>query len=199
MPEKRSLTEPVVHPEVGEKVPDSHVSQTKLAREQCQSRTSKHKPKVAEQNELGLSVIVQRAGGIKVVDTTAIAIFPTLAASLTVLLMVIMSSDVRHEVIGPPNQLLSDENHQGVQRRILRQLTELVHHLAKLGGLGLASARHKNHIALHVCRCLVVLAVGELPAEVGHEEGRVDDPAGNVIYERRVGEGAVAALVGNDP
>ena len=72
-------------------------------------------------------------------------------------------------------------------------------HLAHAGGLLLAGAGHKHHVALQVAGGLVVLAVGHLPGEVGHEEGRVHNPPDNVVVQLGRREGIVAALVGKDP
>ena len=45
----------------------------------------------------------------------------------------------------------------------------------------------------------VVLGMGVLPSEIGHEEGLVEDEADDVIEELGGAECPVPALVGNDP
>lgn len=66
-------------------------------------------------------------------------------------------------------------------------------------GLRLASSRNEDHITLHVAGGLVMLAVRDLPAEVGDEETGMEDPAGEIVDEGGIGEGTVTTLMCNDP
>ena len=193
------LTEPVVDPEVGDKVPDEHVGQAKGVAEVVESGASENQTNVTEDNELCILGLVERAAGVKVVDAAAKAVLLALATALTLALVVVVASDVGEEVVGPANELLGNEHGESEGRRVLGKLCELVGHAAETSSLLLTGAGDKDHVTLHVAGGLVVLAVGDLPAKVGDQEGRVEDPAGNVVDEARLGKGAVTALVGNDP
>ena len=66
-------------------------------------------------------------------------------------------------------------------------------------GKQLAGARNENHVSLHVGSSLVVLAVGDLPAEVRDKKSRVKDPTSHIVDQGRVRESTVTALVGDNP
>lgn len=189
----------MVDPEVGDKVPDGHVVEAKLLHHEVQTGGDQTNTDIAQDDELGITVLVQRAAGVEVVDTTAETVPLALAATLALVLVAVVASDVGQEVVGPANELLQDQHEQGEGGGLLGEVSELVGHLAKAGGLLLPGSGDKDHVTLHVAGGLVVLSVRDLPAEVGDEQGRVEDPAGDVVDEAGVGEGAVAALVGNDP
>lgn len=189
----------MVDPEVRDKVPDGHVVPSKGVAEVVESGAGKDEANIAVDDEDGIAVLVQGAEGVEVVDTAASAIVLALATALTLALVVVVAGDVGQEVVGPSDELLHDQHEERVGGSVFSQLRHLVDQLAEAGGLLLASARHKDHVALHVAGGGVVLSVGDLPAEEGHQEGRVEDPTGEVVDRLGVGEGAVAALVGNDP
>lgn len=189
----------MVDPEVGNKVPDGHVVEAKLLHEEVQASGDQTDTDIAQDDELSITVLIQRAAGVKVVDTTAETVLLALAATLALALVEVVAGDVGHEVVGPANELLQDQHEQGEGGGLLGEVSELVSHLAETGGLLLPGSGNKDHVTLHVAGGLVVLSVRDLPAEVGDEQGRVEDPAGDVVDEARVGEGAVATLVGNDP
>lgn len=192
-------TQPVVHPEIRDKVPDGHVGPAESVAEVGEGTEGEDEAKVAEEDELGVLVVIQRAAGIEVVNTTAVAVLLALATALTLTLVEVVAGDIAHEVAGPADELLADEVKQGGDGSLLGELAQLVHHLANASGMLLAGAGKENHVTLHVAGGLVVSAVGQLPAEVGDEQGRVEEPAGDVVDQGRVGEGTVAALVGDDP
>lgn len=191
--------EPVVHPEVGEKVPDSQVGPAKGRTEVVESRAGEKQTEIRDENVGGLLVVVERAAGDKVVDTAASTVVLALATALTLALVVVVASDVGEEVVGPADELLADEEGKGVGGSVLGELAQLVDQTAETRSLLLAGTGHKDHVALHVAGGLVVLAVGILPGEVGDEQGRVKNPASDVVDEVGIREGAVSALVGNDP
>lgn len=193
------LTKPVVDPEVGQEVPDEHVVPAKGVDKVAEPSGSQADTNIAENDEPGVLVFVQGAGRVEVADTAAEAIVLALATALTLALVVVVASDVGQEVVGPADELLADEHEQGVDGGLLGQLGQLVDKLAETRSLLLAGAGHKDHVTLHVAGGLVVLAVGHLPAKVGDEQGRVDDPADGVVVQLGRGEGLVAALVGEDP
>lgn len=193
------LTEPVVDPEVGKEVPHEHVGPSECLGEVDESSSSNSDADVAQDDELCIPVLVQGASRVEVVNTTAETVALALATALALTLVVVVASDVGDQVVGPADQLLEDKHDEGESGSLLGQLGKFVDQFADAVGMLLTSARNKDHVSLHVAGGLVVLAMGDLPAEVGHKERRVKDPSGEVVDKTRVGEGAVTALVGNDP
>jgi hypothetical protein len=191
--------EPVVNPEVGNKVPDGHVVETELLDEEVQSSGHQTNTNIAEDDELSILVLVQRAAGVEVVDTTTEAVLLALAATLTLALMVVVAGNVGEEVVGPADELLEDEHKKSESGGLLSEMGKLVGHLSETSSLLLAGSGNEDHVTLHVAGGLVVLSVGDLPAEVGDKEGRVENPASNVVDEARIGESTVTTLMGNDP
>jgi hypothetical protein len=189
----------VVDPEVGDEVPDGHVGPAEARAEEVKSGGGEGNANIGEDNLPGILLLVQGAARVKVVDAAAVAVVLALAAALALALVVVVAGDVGHEVVGPADELLGEEHDEGVNGGLLGQLSELVDGAAETGGVLLAGAGDEDHVALHVAGGLVVLAVGDLPAEVGDEEGRMKEPSGDIVDHPAVGEGAVAALVGNDP
>lgn len=190
---------PVVNPEIWDKVPDSHVVPAKLLAEQVQTSHGQTNANVAHDDKLSVAVLIERAAGVEVVDATTIAVLLTLTTTLTLALMVVVAGDIGHEIVGPANELLTDEHGESEERGLLGELRHLMNHLAEAGSMLLASSGDKDHITLHVSSSLVVLSVRDLPAEVGDKESGVENPAGDIVDEARVGEGAVTALVGQNP
>lgn len=196
---KRLRTQPVVDPEVWQEVPNQHVVPAKLLDEQAEHGGGQTDTDVAEDNEPSILLLKQRAAGVEVADTATVTIVLALATALTLTLVVVVAGNVGQEVVGPTNELLTEKHEKGVNGSLLGQLRQLVDEFAETAGLLLAGAGHKDHIALHVASGLVVLAVRHLPAEVGNEQSRVDDPADGVVVQLGGGEGLVTALVGKDP
>lgn len=189
----------MVDPQVGDKVPDSHVGEAKLLAEEEETSGSKGNTNVAHDDELEISGIKDGSSRVKVVDTTAKAVVLALTATLALLLVEVVAGNVGHEVVGPADELLENEVDESVDGRLFAKLAKLVDKLTSARSVLLAGAGEEDHIALHVAGGLVVLGVGDLPAEVGHKQSRVEEPASHIVNELRVREGAVAALVGNDP
>ena len=193
------LTEPVVDPEPGNPEPNGSVGPAKGVAEVDLDESAEGDAEIAEGDELRVLLLVQGAAGVEVVDAATHAVLLALTASLALALVVVVAGDVGHEVVGPADELLPDEHGQGEDGSLLGQLGHLVQHAADLVGVLLTGARDEDHVALHVAGGLVVLAVGDLPAEVGDEEQRVQEPAGGVVDRARRRESAVTALVGDDP
>jgi hypothetical protein len=189
----------VVNPEVGNKVPDGHVVETELLDKEVQSSGGDGNTDIAQDDELGIPVLVKRAAGVEVVNTATKTVVLALATTLLLALVVVVAGNVGHEVVGPANELLEHEHEQSESRSLLSEVSELVGHLAKARSLLLAGAGNKDHVTLHVAGSLVVLSVGDLPAEVGDEEGRVKNPTSHIVDKARVGESTMAALVGDNP
>lgn len=95
------LTEPVVHPQIGETVPDEQVEPAIFGANEVQTKAGEEQTEVGQGNKLGITGLVQRAGGAEVVDTAEPAVGLTLAAALGLLLVVVVAGDVDHEVHGP--------------------------------------------------------------------------------------------------
>lgn len=189
----------MVDPQIRKSVPDGKVGPAKFLSEEEQTSERKTETDIRHHNEPSITGLVQRAGGIEVVDATAEAVSLALAASLALSLVVVVTGDVGEEVVGPADELLSEEVDEGVDGSLLGQLGELVGEAAKAASTLLTGAGDEDHVTLHVASSLVVLAVADLPAEVGNQESRVEDPADNVVKSLRGRESAVAALVGENP
>lgn len=164
--EESDSNEPVVHPHVWKEVPHKHVGGAIGLGEVDESSHGDTDTDIREDDGEGVTVLVERAARIKVVDATAESVLLALSTALTMLLVVVMAGNVGEEVVPPTNGLLTDQVDQSKDRGLLSQLGKLVNHLAETAGLLLAGAGQENHVALHVSGSLVVLRVGELPAEV---------------------------------
>jgi len=192
-------TKPVVYPEVRDEVPDRHVGPAKSLTEIDEGGDGQSEAEVAQEDELGILAVIQRASGVEMVDATAQAVLLVLATALALALVEVVARDVGEEVVGPTHELLDDEHQEGVGGRLFCQLGELVDELTDTRSVLLPGSREEYHVALHVARGLVVLAMGHLPAEIGDEQGRVEHPANEVVESLGGGEGAMTALVGKYP
>lgn len=189
----------MVNPEIREEVPNEHVRPAESVTEIHQGGRRQTDTDITQHDEVGVLVLKQRGAGVKVVDTTAIAVVLALATSLTLPLVVVVAGDIGEQVVGPADKLLANEHQQGIDGSLLSELAQLMDHLAEAGSLLLAGAGDEDHVTLHVTGGLVVLAVGHLPAEVGDKQGGVQNPAHDVVVKLGGGESSVAALVGEDP
>jgi hypothetical protein len=189
----------VVHPQVGGEVPHEHVVEAVGAAEDGEHSDGDGQTDVAEEDELGVLGLEERAGRAEVVDAGEVAILLALATALGLALVVVVAGDVEEEVHGPAHELLAEGMDEGGNGRLLGQLRQLVSQAADAVSELLAGLGHEDHVALHVPGGLVVLAVGDLPGEVRDQEGRVADEAGGIIEHLGGREGLVAALVGQHP
>ena len=193
------LTEPVVDPEPGNDVPNKDSLETVDLANESEDGESDSETKVTEEDQLLILALVERAVGKEVGDTAAEAVVPASTLALSLLVVVVVASDVEEEVHGPATKLLADHVESGVDGSLLEELVHLVDSSAGAGSEDLASLRHEDHVALHVAGGLVVLAVADLPGEVGNEESRVAEPTDKVVQGLAVRERLVTALVGQDP
>lgn len=191
--------EPVVDPEVGEEVPDEHVGPAEGVAEVDEGGDGDGDADVGNNDPGSLTLVIEGRAGVEVVDTGEPAVLLALATALALLLVVVVAGDVGHEVVGPADELLTEKVDEGVDGGLLGQLGKLVSELADAGSLLLAGAGNEDHVALDVAGGLVVLAVGELPREVGDEKGGVEDPADGVVNQPGRRESLVTALVGKNP
>ena len=107
--------------------------------------------------------------------------------------------NVHQQIQLPAEQLVSDQLQERHDGRLLGQMLQLLDAHVLLGRQLLVGPRHEHRILLHVSGIPVVAGVGDFPREVGHHQKRVGGPADEVVEGLVVREGAVAALVGQDP
>lgn len=81
----------------------------------------------------------------------------------------------------------------------------MIHDLFEDGWLGLLgldvglAVGHENGVLVHVVVVSVVAGVAELPAEEGDHQHAVEEPAGNGVDGKVLGERIMAAVVCKDP
>jgi hypothetical protein len=193
------LTKPVVNPEIRHSIPHKQVEPAESGSKIIQTSTDKTQSQVTEKNELGILGLVQRAARVKVVDTAKTSVLLALTTTLDLALVVVVASHVGEEVYGPAEKLLQNQVHGSENRGFLHEFRNLVDSLADVRGILLASLGYEDHIAAEVTGGFVVLAVGDLPGKVRHQEGRVKDPANGVVENFGRRESLVAAFVSQNP
>ena len=191
--------EPVVDPQVGDDVPNKEVGEAVVLANPGKSSEGDGNADVGQENELLILLLVEGRRGVEVVDTLEETVLLADALALRLAAVVVVTSDVADQVHRPATQLLRDHVDQGSNGSLLGKLVKLVNELADARSINLPGLGNENHVALHVAGGLVVLAVGDLPGEVGHKESRVANPANGVVENLGGGEGLVAALVSHDP
>lgn len=155
--------EPVVDPEVRKKVPNEEVLEAELLVDEVESSAGKSKADVGEEDQLLVLALIQRAGGVEVVDTAEPAVTLALTLTLGLLVVVDVTSNVGDEVQRPAEELLEDHVGGSSDRGLLHQLGELVDSVANSASVNLTGLGEEDHVTLHVASGLVVLAVGDLP------------------------------------
>lgn len=188
----------MVDPEVRDQVPNKEVLETVGLANKAEDGGSDANTEVTEEDQVLVLALVQRAAGKEVVDA-AVTVLAAGTLALSLLGVIVVPGDVVDQVHGPAEKLLGDHVASGVDRGLLEELVHLVEQGTGAGGVLLARPGHKDHVTLHVAGGLVVLAVADLPAEVGDEESRVADPANGVVQGLAGRERLVTALVGKDP
>lgn len=189
----------MVHPEVREDVPDEKIGKAIVLADPGECAEGNDHSKIAQKDKLLVFLLVQRARRDEVVDAASGAVLHALAFALGLPLVVVVTGHIEQDIRGPTAELLEDAVEGGGNGCLLGQLVELVCELADARSVLIPRLWHENHVALHVAGSLVVLAVGDLPREVGDEEGRVANPANGVVERLGRREGLVAALVGKHP
>ena len=106
---------------------------------------------------------------------------------------------VGKQVSWPSNQLLYHELDRSTKRHFLGKLPIRVFGFAGMLSVLFAGLGYKLHVLDEVVVQGMVLFVGQLPGEVRDQEGRMQDPASNVVQGLGVGKGAVAAFMRNHP
>jgi hypothetical protein len=190
---------PVVDPKVGKEVPDEEVLEAEVLVDEVESSAGQGETKIRQEDQLLVLALVQRAGGVEVVDTTEKTVTLTLTLALGLLVMVGVTGDVGDDVKRPAEELLQDHVGSGSDGGLLHQLGELVNSVTDSASVDLTGLGKEDHVALHVTSGLVVLAVRDLPREVRDEKSRVENPANGVVEGLGGREGLVTTLVCNNP
>jgi signal transduction histidine kinase len=193
------LTEPVVDPEVWDEVPHEQVCPAKVLADGEENGSNNRQTEIAEQDQMRIFGIVERTSRVEVVDTASEAILVALATTVALSAVLVVASDVGQQIRGPATELLIEQMESSGQRSLLSQLVQLVGESANSRRELLASLGHEDHISLHVASGFVMLAVRDLPGEVGNEQERVADPANGVVQNLAGRERLMAALVSHDP
>lgn len=188
----------MIDPEIWQEIPNGQVRPAELLSEHKQDRGCDSQTKIRQEDQVLVLLLVKRALGVEVTDAE-ISVLPADALAFGLLMMMIMACHVRNQVPGPTDKLLTNEHDGGIQRSVFEQLMHLMHEVAHLSGVRLASPRHKHHISFHMASCFVVLAMANFPAEVWYQESRVEDPANGVVQSFAWRERLVSTLMCNDP
>jgi len=120
------LTEPVVHPEVWQEIPNQEVGPTVVVAKVDEGRDGNSKTNVTEKNQLGILGFVQRAVGVEVIDTSEEAILLSLSTALNLSLMVVVACNIAQKVVGPTDQLLPEKHDEGDDWGLLAQFGQFV-------------------------------------------------------------------------
>lgn len=181
----------MVDPHVRDNVEKSNRLPAHVERAPVESAAGESQAEVGEGDEDGLAGAKHGRGGLEVADAQPAPVV-TLQTGLS-------SRGVDQEVSLPSGQLVEDEFDGLDDGRVLDHLGVQVEVGEAAGGALVNGLGDKGHVLLHVAGEVVVAVVAVLPAEVGHEQGRVHDPAHDIVELAVHGKGAVAALVGQDP
>lgn len=107
-----------------------------------------------------------------------------------------LARSIDQKVSGKAHRLMDDQLAQSPQRGILQQVIHLLVEASRLRSLDIllagvlgqwgqtelrASVRYEGLVALHVTGGRMMLGVGDSPGVEGHQEGRVQDPADEIV------------------
>ena len=189
----------MVHPQIGDAIPHREVEPAVRRANIVQGGADDGQTDVAQEDQLRILGLIQRAGRVEVVDTAKVSVALALATAFGLAFVVVVASHVGEEVQGPPEQLLQEHVDDRSNGGLLHQLVELMDGLADTGGILVTGLGDEDHVAGDVTGSLVVLAVGDLPGEVRHEKGGVADEANRVVQHLGGREGLVTTLVSQHP
>lgn len=189
----RGLTNPVVHPEVGDHVVENHVPATDHLSANNEEGNHGSNASIAEHDQWQLLLLEERAVLAKVE-----------VRDLRDSLVVLLSSQVGEEVSWPAEKLVLDADPQSDNWGVLSEVGQL--HGLNLGVLALVRLDpaltlvwHESSILVDVASSLVVGAVADAPAVEGNEEEGVHDQAHDIVEALVLAEGTVSALVCQNP
>lgn len=187
--------EPVVNPHVGNNVEQEGGPGAVVLSELVDGGADEGQADVGEEDVQGLLGTEDARGGLEVAEAEPAALtLQTLGAG----------RDVEQEVALPGEQLVGEELDQVHNGRLVKHLGVDAQASEPAQGSNLAlvvllGGRDKGHVLLHVASVHVVASMAELPAEEGNHEQRVKNPADKAVQLAVEREGAMAALVGQDP
>lgn len=182
---------PVVNPEVRHKVQQRNGLPANDGASGVESTKDKSQTKIRVGNVQSLVGTEDSRGGLKVAHAPP--------AHTLALHAVLAGGGVDEEVRLPPSQLVEKQLEHLDNGHILKQLRVDVQVGQTLFRALLDRLGDKGHVLLHVAREAVVAVVAVLPGKVRHEQRRVHEPAHEVVEALVHREGAVAALMGQDP
>jgi hypothetical protein len=209
--ERKKLTEPVVNPEVGNKPQEHDGGDANLLRRPVENGAEDGETNVGEEDEDGLVGAEDGAEGVEVADAEPLA-----EAGDGALQTALAGGGVEEHVHLPAEELVGDEVDELGDGSVLEELSPVDTEEPGLAGgalsgglllaegglvdvaLGLAHG-DEGHVLLHVAGEAVVAVVRELPGEVRDAEEGVEEPAGHIVDAGVRAEGAVAALVSENP
>lgn len=189
----------MVHPQVRNSIPHQQIEPAESLADKVQQCQRPQQAQIAEHDQLGVLALEQRARGVEMVDTSKPAVALSAAAALGLALVIVVARDVGKQVHGPAEQLLQDEVQRRLQRGLLHELSDLMHGFAQAAGVLLACLGHPDHVPAEIARCLVVLAVRDLPREVRHQQQGVADETNRVVERLGRRKRLMPALVRQHP
>lgn len=133
------------------------------------------------------------------VDALSPSIYHPLPTSFGLALMLVMSRDIGAQVQEPTRKLLSDHMSCRHDRRLLHKLAQFMGVVTKLRGVLFTGLGHEDHVSFQVSSGFVVFAVGDLPREIGNEQGGVANPPNRIVQTLRGRKGLMSTFVGQDP
>lgn len=182
---------PVVNPEVRHEVQQGNSLPPNDSAGEIEGAENETQAQVGVGNVQGLVGAEDGRGGLEVAHAPP--------AHVLALHAVLAGSGVGQEVRLPASQLVEEELEHLDDWHILEELGVQVQVGQSLAGALLDGLGDKSHVLLHVAGEAVVTVVAVLPGEVRHEQRRVHEPAHEVVEALVDREGAVAALVSQNP
>lgn len=189
----------MVDPEIGCNIPDKEVGHPICLADPVQGAEGEQETEIAEQDQISILGLVQRALGVEVIDTASPAVTLAFSASFALRLVVVVAGDVEEEICGPPSELLDKQGIDGDDGGLFGEFLDLVNKVASLAGILVLGDGHKHHVAGHVSSGFVMFAMGDLPRKVGNEQKGVAEPSHGVVEDLAGGERLMTTFVGKNP
>lgn len=160
----------MIDPQIRNKIPNKHVHPAKFLTKRKQNAPNQDQTKIRQKDQLGILRFIQWAGRVKMVHTASDAIGFALAATLALLLVVVVASHIADEIRGPASKLLCDEVDCSGNWCLLGQLGQFMEHISIPRSKHLSCFRDEDHVSLHITSGFVVLAMRNLPREIWYQE-----------------------------
>ena len=181
----------MMHPQVGDKVQQNDIPGPDLSRRIVQDGAHDQQAQIRQGHAQRLRPAEDLAEGVEVAGHAGAA--ATLGQTLGT------GGNVQEQIQLPAHQLVADQLDEGHDGGLLGQMLELLDADVLLLGQLFVGPGDEDGVLLHVPGVAVVAGVGDLPGEVGDHEERVGGPADKVVEGLVLGEGTVAALMGENP